>query len=126
MLKAAAVVKSICGGIGRTLYPGTATCSAKLPQPVKPMTRSPTLRWLTFSPTALTTPAASPPGEKGKGGLNWYLPSMISVSGKFTPAACTSSTISFFLACGLATSSRTNVSAGPNALHNTAFIGLFL
>ena len=70
MLKAAAVSKSMLGGIGSALLPATATCSAKLPQPVSAMTRSPTLRWLTFSPTAAITPAASPPGENGNGGLN--------------------------------------------------------
>jgi len=35
-----------------------------------------------LSPIAATTPAASPPGENGSGGLNWYLPSMIRVSGE--------------------------------------------
>ncbi len=44
MLKAAAVVKSMLGGIGSALLPATATCSAKLPQPVSAMTRSPTFR----------------------------------------------------------------------------------
>ena len=38
------------------------------------------------------------------------------------PAACTSSSTSFFLISGLLTSSTTKVSAGPKALHNTAFI----
>ena len=68
------------------------------------------------------TPAASPPGANGKGGLNWYLPSMISVSGKFTPAACTSISTSFFFGSGLGRSSSTRVSAGPKALHSRAFI----
>ncbi|MNT57731.1 hypothetical protein D3C72_1951250 [compost metagenome] len=87
------------------------------------MTRSPTLNAPAFSPTAATTPAASPPGENGNGGWNWYLPSMIRVSGKLTPAACTSSRISFFFGTGLATSSSTRSRAGPRVLHNTAFIG---
>src|SRR5882757_6715249 len=35
------------------------------------------------------SPAISWPGAKGRGGLNWYLSAMISVSGKLTPAART-------------------------------------
>src|SRR5882724_5709976 len=35
------------------------------------------------------SPATSCPGANGRGGLNWYLSAMISVSGKFTPAAFT-------------------------------------
>ena len=85
-------------------------------------TRSPARRCVIFSPTALTTPAASPPGAKGKGGLNWYLPSMIRVSGKLTPAACTSISTSFFFGSGLGRSSRTRLEAGPKALHRTAFM----
>ncbi|MCY1284294.1 hypothetical protein D9M69_356210 [compost metagenome] len=123
MPKAAAELKSRPAGIGITLSPATATCSAKAPQPVSAMTRSPGLTWATFSPTATTTPAASPPGEKGNGGLNWYLPSMIRVSGKLTPAACTSRSTSNFFGAGLGTSSSTRVSAGPKALHSTAFMG---
>jgi hypothetical protein len=39
------------------------------------------LRVLHASPTSLTTPASSLPGENGNGGLNWYLFWMISTSG---------------------------------------------
>ena len=39
-------------------------------------------------------PATSEPGVKGSGGLNWYLFSMISTSGKLTAAALTSITTS--------------------------------
>src|SRR5260221_8966799 len=35
------------------------------------------------------SPATSWPGANGRGGLNWYLSAMISVSGKLTPAALT-------------------------------------
>ena len=88
--------------------------------------------WQAYMATELTPVAPSsnrlpPPGEKGKGGLNWYLPSMISVSGKLTPAACTSSRISFFFGSGLAISSSSRFSAGPKLLQSTAFIaGNFL
>jgi hypothetical protein len=41
------------------------------PEPVLPNTRSPTFTAVTPSPTAWTTPAISPPGENGRGGLNW-------------------------------------------------------
>ncbi|MNE87895.1 hypothetical protein D3C80_1851400 [compost metagenome] len=51
------------------------------------------------------------------------MPWMIRVSGKLTPAACTSRRISLFFASGLATSSTTRSLAGPRVLHNTAFIG---
>ena len=47
-------------------------------------------RAVTPAPTARTTPAASPPGENGGVGLNWYLPCDSSTSGKLTPAARTS------------------------------------
>ena len=39
-----------------------------------------------------TTPATSPPGTNGSGGLYWYSPRVCSTSGKETPAACTSIT----------------------------------
>ena len=39
-------------------------------------------------------PASSLPGEKGSGGLNWYLFSMIRTSGKLTLAALTEITAS--------------------------------
>src|SRR5437879_3740514 len=53
------------------------------------ITRSPGMKPCTPSPTCLTTPAISLPGEKGRSGLNWYLFWMRRTSGKFTPLAFT-------------------------------------
>src|SRR5690606_3552973 len=75
---------------------------------------------VTPSPTALTVPASSAPGENGSGGLNWYLSSMISVSKKFSAAAATETTTCPGPATGASTSSTTSVSGGPNLSHNTA------
>ncbi len=61
-MKAAAWVKASASGTGSTDDAFTATCSAKAPKPVMAMTRSPTFTPVTPSPTALTTPAISPPG----------------------------------------------------------------
>ena len=47
--------------------------------------------WSPWRRPARTTPDTSPPGENGSGGLNWYLFSMISRSGKLTPHALTAS-----------------------------------
>ena len=85
------------------------------------ITRSPGLTCVTPSPTSLTTPASSLPGEKGSGGLNWYLFWMISTSGKFTLAAFTETTTSPAPASGDGISSTTSDSGGPNCLHRTAF-----
>jgi len=47
---------------------------------------------------------------------------MISVSGKFTPAAFTLTTTCPLPAFSEGTSSTTSFSGGPNSLHSTAFI----
>ncbi len=119
---AAAVSKSMPGGIGIRACAGTASCWPKPPVAVKAMTRSPTLKPVTSGATALTTPATSLPGVNGSSGLNWYLPWMISTSGKLTPAACTSTTTWPAAGCGAASSSTTRVSGRPQALHTMAFI----
>src|SRR5690606_33555467 len=75
---------------------------------------------VTPSPTALTVPASSAPGENGSGGLNWYLSSMISVSKKFSAAAATETTTCPGAATGASTSFTTSASGGPNFSHNTA------
>ena len=49
---------------------------------------------VTPAPTLSTTPANSEAGENGKGGLNWYLPAMISVSKKLSAAALIATTTS--------------------------------
>ena len=94
------------------------------PQPGTAMTRSPLRTLVTPSPIASTTPATSPPGEKGRVGLNWYLSSMIRVSGKLTPMARTSITTSPFIGRGSMTSSTTRVSGPPEALDRTARMGV--
>src|SRR5919109_1648200 len=86
------------------------------------MTRSPVLQPLTPSPTSFTTPASSLPGEKGSGGLNWYLFWMMRTSGKLTLAAFTDTTASSGPARGGASSSTTSESGGPYCLQSTAFI----
>src|SRR5215472_7781176 len=55
------------------------------------------------------------------GGLNWYSPWMISVSGKFTPQAFTLMTTWPLPGLSGSISSITRLSGDPYALHNTAF-----
>src|SRR3954468_7657383 len=88
------------------------------------MTRSPARTFVTPSPTSLTTPASSLPGEKGSGGLNWYLFWMMRTSGKLTLAALTVSTTSPGPARGDGRSSTSSESGGPNCLQTTAFINI--
>src|SRR5690606_38581108 len=113
-------------GTGMARLAESLTFSAKAPQLHRPSTLSPGRRCVTLLPTADTIPDISPPGEKGSSGLNWYLFWMIRTSGKFTPAARTSTTTSSGPGCGSATSSIVRVSGNPYCLHNNAFIRLFL
>ena len=76
-------------GIRTTRSREMTTSSANPFHPHMPITRSPPEKSVTSAPTSMTSPATSPPGAKGNGGLNWYLFSMMSRSGKFTPAART-------------------------------------
>ena len=85
----AAMLESIDDGIGTAFSALVITHSAMPPQPTIPSTRSPGLTLVTPSPTASISPATSPPGENGRSGRNWYLSSIISASGKFTPHAWT-------------------------------------
>src|SRR5262245_55121529 len=87
------------------------------------MTRSPGANSSTPWPTLSTTPANSPPGENGNGGLVWYLPAMISVSKKFNPTAATLATTSPAPATGSGTSASTSSSGGPKRWQRTAFTG---
>ena len=80
-------IKVIPSGIGIVTEALATTSSANPPQIDIANTFCPGFRWLTPSPTSLMTPDISPPGENGSSGLNWYFPSMIRVSGKFTPQA---------------------------------------
>src|SRR6266481_7122475 len=117
-----AVTKSISAGIAIVRLASTASSSANPPQPVEPITRSPTLRRSTPSPSAVTTPATSPPGANGSGGRNWYLFWMMRTSGKLTPHARTASTTSPCPAVGDGNSSTTSESGGPYSLQRTAFM----
>ena len=100
----------------------TRTFSANPPTSiVLPRTRSPILKELTPSPTSMTTPATSPPGTKGSWGLNWYLSSIISASGKVTVEARASMTNSPGPALGSSISSSTRFSGGPNSLQTITF-----
>src|SRR3982750_4264901 len=88
------------------------------------MTLSPVRTVVTPSPTRFTTPASSLPGEKGSGGLNWYLFWMMRTSGKFTLAAFTATTTSPGAGLGDGRSSTTSDSGGPNCLQRTAFMNI--
>src|SRR4051812_35359171 len=109
-------------GSGSRRRASVLTSSANAPYVVNAITRSPGLVLVTPSPTALTTPATSLPGENGSGGFTWYLSWMISTSGKFTLAALTEMTTSPAPGCGEGTSSTTSDSGGPNRLQRTARI----
>jgi hypothetical protein len=81
MMKAAPSSKLMPSGMGMQRASVRAIFSAMPPQPAWPITRSPTATLVTPALTASTTPATSPPGEKGRSGLNWYLSSMMITSG---------------------------------------------
>src|SRR5216684_4329045 len=86
------------------------------------ITRSPGMKPCTPSPTCLTTPVISLPGEKGSSGLNWYLFWMRRTSGKFTPLAFTDTRSCPLPGFGEGMSSTTSASGGPQSLHSTAFM----
>ena len=108
-------------GSGSRRTASVFTSSANAPKAVNAITLSPGLTFVTPAPTSFTTPASSLPGEKGSGGLNWYLFWMISTSGKLTLAALTLITTSPAPALGEGTSSSTSDSGGPNCLQSNAF-----
>src|SRR6185437_11301772 len=86
------------------------------------MTLSPAFTFVTPAPTSFTTPASSLPGEKGSGGLNWYLFWMMRTSGKLTLAAFTVTTTSPGPGRGDGNSSNVSDSGGPYCLQRTAFM----
>src|SRR5262245_34039192 len=88
------------------------------------MTRWPGCTLFTPSPTSFTTPESSLPGENGSGGLNWYLFSMMSTSGKLMLAALTEITASPGPGRGEGSSSSVSDSGGPNCLQRMAFINI--
>ena len=71
MVKPAATSNGMSSAIAMTCAGVAISCSRIAPLPIIAMTRSPTASPATPSPTASMTPAASPPGENGSGGLNW-------------------------------------------------------
>src|SRR5437660_10556215 len=85
------------------------------------MTRSPGLNAATPGPTLSTTPANSPPGENGNGGLVWYLPAMMRVSKKFNPTATTLATTSPGAGVGSEMSPSTRSSGVPKRWQRMAF-----
>ena len=121
-MRAAPSSNDMPSGILMRLSALTASRSTIPPQPGMAMTRSPLKTPFTPSPTASTTPETSPPGEKGRWGLNWYLSSIIRVSGKFTPTALTSMMTSPAFGVGSRTSSTTRLSGPPTVLDRTARI----
>src|SRR5688572_27776101 len=88
------------------------------------MTLSPGRKAETPAPTSFTTPASSLPGEKGSGGLYWYLFWMMSTSGKLTLAAFTVTTTSPGPGRGEGNSSNVSDSGGPYCLQRTAFMNI--
>src|SRR2546426_7221562 len=113
-------------GTGATSASSTTTSSAYPPQRMCAITRSPGMKPCTPSPTCLTTPAISVPGEKGRSGLNWYLFWMRRTSGKFTPLAFTDTKSCPLPGFGEGMSSTTSASGGPHVLHRTAFTRVLL
>jgi hypothetical protein len=104
MTKAAASSKAKPFGSGITPAAATQAWVAKPPLEPIAATASPTLRCVTPSPTASTTPAYSEPGTKGSGGLNWYLFCTVSRSGKFRLAALIAISTSPALGTGVGSS----------------------
>ena len=76
-------------GSGRSAEAGATSSSVKAPAWAPKHTASPTAGQATPAPTSMTSPAHSMPATKGSGGRCWYLPWVISRSGKFSAAACT-------------------------------------
>jgi hypothetical protein len=121
-MNALASSNGMASGIG-VMRPACAlTFSAKPPQPTEAVTRWPAFKCVTPGPTLSMIPATSPPGANGRSGLNWYLSSMMSVSGKFTPAALIATTTSPSPADGSGVSINCRDSGGPGFRLISAFI----
>ena len=60
----------MAAGMAMQRSASTTSFSAMPPEMVEPMTRSPGLNCVTPGPTDSITPATSPPGANGRGGLN--------------------------------------------------------
>jgi hypothetical protein len=114
----------MASGILKQLNAEIATFSVSPPLPHKPITRSPTAKSVTPSPTASTIPAISPPGANGRAGLNWYRSTIINVSGKLIEQAFTDTTTVPGAAVGSGNSPITSVSGPPVAVDSKAFISI--
>src|SRR3954453_2039148 len=81
MSSAAPASKLTLSGRANSVAGSQTARSAYPPSTLKPATRS---------PVSTRVPATSLPGTNGSSGFIWYSPRLISTSGKFTPAMCTS------------------------------------
>ncbi len=90
--EAAADTRSMAGSTGCRAPADTTTWSAKAPNSVEPITRSPTARPSTPGPSEATVPANSLPTVNGTGMVIWYLSATTRTSGKLAAAAATSTT----------------------------------
>ena len=70
MVNPEAVTPSMPSGRYNKPEASTNICSENPPERVIAITLSPSFTPLTFDPILSTTPATSPPGENGSGGLN--------------------------------------------------------
>ena len=111
-------------GLGKTLTSCATTSSARPPQSSTATTSSPTLRRLQAVSISVTTPDASVPGAKGKGGRRWYLPAITSVVAKLTPAARTLMRTWPGLSAGCSISSSRRSSGPPHWRQIIAFMHL--
>ena len=88
------------------------------------MTRCPGRTRVTPEPTARTTPAISWPGLKGWGGLTWYFPWIMRMSGKLHPAARVSTTTWPGPGSGSGTSRYSSSDGSPHRVATMAFMTL--
>ena len=100
-------------GIGSSAFASTTHSSASPPCPASASMRMPTLTFSTPGATSVTTPAISLPGVNGGSLLLWYLPAIISVSGKPKPTAWTRRRTQPGFSAGDGTSRTPNLGGGP-------------
>src|SRR5580658_4153425 len=122
MMIPAARSKSRLSGIFTIEFAGSAIFSRAPLCPQEATTRSPTLRSVTPAPTLSITPAISAAGEKGNGGLIWYLPWIIRMSKKFSAAALIAITAWPGSATGSGTSASTRSSGWQYCEQRMAFM----
>lgn len=123
MLKVVVLVKFMFLGIGIMLQLGILICLVKLFQLVRVMIWLLGLMWVIFLLIVVIILVVLLFGEKGKGGLNWYLFSMIRVFGKLILVVCISRRILFFVGFGLVIFFRIRLLVGLKVLQRMVFIG---